>query len=109
MTDKEKLRGMLSIDCYGMDTIEAILICFLEAYGDSISIRRIYDLMETLTSYLGYRIDNLESARFVANERARYIKNYLEGKTWLTEEAARKNLQPQIDNAQAIIDACKLN
>jgi hypothetical protein len=25
---------------------------------------------------------------------------------WLTEEAAKANVQPQINNAQAILDAC---
>ena len=105
MTDREKLLDMLNE--YQMDSFEAILNCFLMMYGDSISIRRIHRLTKTLNDYLGHRIDGLESARFVANERAGYIKKYLEGKMWPTEEVARQYLQPQIDNAQAIIDACK--
>ena len=106
MTDREKLLDMLN--GYQMDSIEAILNSFLMMYGDNISIRRIHGLTKTLNDYFGYRIDGLESARFVANERARYIKQYLEGKMWKDEETAKLYLQPQIDNAQAIIDACKL-
>ena len=43
---------------------------------------------------------------FVANERAVYLKSYLSGSMWPTEELVKEHLQPQIDNAQAIIDAC---
>lgn len=106
MTDREKL--LLILDTYKhTDSIGGILNCFLSVYGDDISVRTIYSLAKDLNGYLGYRIDGLESARFVANERAGYIKKYLEGKMWATEELARQYLQPQIDNAQAIIDACK--
>lgn len=105
MTDREKLLHLL--DVYKMDSISAILNCFLDAYGDDINIRTIHRMAENLNDYIGYRVDKLESARFVANERAGYIKKYLEGKMWKDEETAKKYLQPQIENAQAIIDACK--
>jgi hypothetical protein len=104
MTDREKLLGLL--DNYRMDSIEAILNCFLGVYGDDIDIRRMHELMKTVDQHLEYKIDQLGKARFVANERAGYIKKYLEGKMWPNEELARQYLQPQIDNAQAIIDAC---
>ena len=104
MTDREKLLSLL--DVYKMDSIEAILNCFLDVYGDDINIRRILGLMKTVSCHLEYKVDKLETARFVGNERAGYIKRYLEGKMWPNEELARQYLQPQIDNAQAIIDAC---
>jgi hypothetical protein len=106
MTDREKL--LLILDAYkNMDSIGAILNCFLDIYGDNINIRTLSRMLKELHGYLDYRIDKLETARFVANERAGYIKKYLEGKMWPTEELARQYLQPQIDNAQDIIDACK--
>lgn len=106
MTDREKLLFML--DVYkNVDSIGGILNCFLDLYGDDISIRTISRMSKELNGYLDYRINNLERARFIANERAGYIKKYLEGKMWPNEELARQYLQPQIDNAQAIIDACK--
>ena len=105
MTDREKLLGILDVYRH-TDSISGILNCFLDLYGEDINIRTISRMSKELNSYLDYRINNLERARFVANERAGYIKKYLEGKMWPTEELARQYLQPQIDNAQAIIDAC---
>ena len=105
MTDREKLLHILNT--YKIDSIKAILNCYLEAYYNDISARQIGDLMNDLSRYLAYKVSDLEKVKFVANERARYLKSYLNGDMWLTEEAARENIQPQIDNAQAIIDACK--
>ena len=104
MTDKEKLLGLLN--GFQMDSIEAILNCFLNVYGDDLSVMTIHSMAKTLNNYLGNRVDELERLRFIANERAGYIKKYLEGKMWPDEETAKFYLQPQIDNAQAIIDAC---
>lgn len=105
MTDKEKLLHILKT--YKVDSMKAILNCYLETYYHDISTRQISDLMNDLNRYLAYKVIDLETLRSVANERARYLKSYLNGDMWLTEEAARENVQPQIDNAQAIIDACK--
>ena len=105
MTDREKLLHILKT--YKMDSIREILNFYLEAYYHDISARQISDLMNDLNRYLAYKVIDLEQVRFVANERAMYLKSYLNGDMWLTEEAARENIQPQIDNAQAIIDACK--
>ena len=104
MTDKEKLLGLLN--GYRMDSIEEILNCFLTVYGNDIDIRSIHGLMKIVDRHLEDKVDKLGRVQFVANERAGYIKKYLEGKMWPNEELARQYLQPQIDNAQAIIDAC---
>ena len=108
MTDRERLLGLINgCNEFGMDSIENILKYFLDVYHNNISIKTIYSLIKSLNVHLEDKINNLERTRFVANERARYIKHYLEGKMWPTEELAKQYLQPQIDNAQAIIDACK--
>jgi len=104
MTDREKLLRLLN-ECR-IESIEEILNCFLVLYGDDIDIRDIYGLVKIVGSHLEDKVDKLGRARFVANERAGYIKKYLEGKMWPNEELAKQYLQPQIDNAQAIIDAC---
>lgn len=104
MTDREKLLRLL--DGFQVDSIDAILNCFLNVYGDELSIKTIRDMAKTLNNSLGNRVDELERLRFIANERAGYIKKYLEGKMWPDEETAKFYLQPQIDNAQAILDAC---
>lgn len=106
MTDKEKLFEILKVT--NNEPIEKILECYLYCYRREFSITRIKDFIDMLNQkYLYDKINELESARFVANERATWIKKYLEGKMWPNEEIAKLYLQPQIDNAQAIIDACK--
>lgn len=104
MTDREKLLKLF--DTYQMDYLETILNCFFMEYEDDFSAKRINDLIKDLTFRLKHKIEHLEQAQNVANEKARYIKSYLEGKMWKDEESAKANLQPQIKNAQAIIDAC---
>lgn len=107
MTDRERLLGLISgCNEFGMDSIENIFNYFLYVYHNDISITTMYSLIKTLNLHLEDKIEDLERARFVANERAGYIKKYLEGKMWKDEETAKMYLQPQIDNAQAIIDAC---
>ena len=105
MTDREKLLKLL--DTYQMDYLETILNCFFMEYEDEFSARRINDLIKDLTFRLKHKIEHLERAQCVAGEKASYIKTYLDGKMWKDEESAKANLQPQIDNAQDIIDACK--
>ena len=96
---------MLINNC-GIDTIDGLLIAYLNTYRKDFSTTRLFKLIEDLNSYLGYRIGCLETVKYIANERATYLKNYLSGDMWLTEEEVKENIQPQIDIAQAIIDAC---
>ena len=106
MKDRERLLEILNN--YRADCLETILEIFFDEYGDIISARRISGMIDMLNHLLKERAEQLENTQRIAYERANYIKTYLSGDMWATEEAARANLQPQIDNAQAIIDACKL-
>lgn len=105
MNEKEKM--LMLINAYGIDSIEGLLFSYLNTYRKDVSTTRLFKLITDLNNYLGTRINNLEAIKYVANERAANLKFYLEGKMWKDEESAKKNLQPQIENAQAIIDACK--
>lgn len=105
MTDRERLQFV--IDNCRSQSIEGIFQCFLDNFENDLSIRTINELHKQIGHCLDHKIDKLDRVRFVANERATYLKTYLEGKMWKDEESAKKNLQPQIENAQAIIDACK--
>ena len=104
MTDREKLLKLF--DTYQIDYLETILNCFFMEYEEEFSARRLNDLIKDLTFRLKHKIEYLEAAHNIASERAGYIKSYLEGSMWKDEEAAKANLQPQIENAQAIIEAC---
>lgn len=105
MKDREKLLVVLDT-CRG-DYLETILSNFFEIYGDSISASRVSGLIDMLNHILKMKTEQLENTQRISYERASYLRAYLSGDMWTTEESARANLQPQIDNAQAIIDACK--
>ena len=107
MTDRDRLLKILND--YPNASIETALNLFFEDYGHTVSASRVNWMISNLNNCLDYKINKLEHVQYVACERANYIKTYLNGDMWATEEAARANLQPQIDNAQAIIDACKSN
>ena len=104
MTTREMLEYILNI-C-DSDNVETIFRLFLDRFENNLSINTINELRKQICNTLDNKIEALDQARFVAKERAGYIKLYLEGKLWKDEESAKANLQPQIDNAQDIIDAC---
>lgn len=106
MTDTERLRRILDDGCCAR-YIESILRVFLREYGDDISASRVSHMIDMLNHSLAEKTERLENAQQIAVERANCIKIYLSGDMWSSEEAARANLQPQIENAQAIIDVCK--
>lgn len=105
MTDREKIQFILDRCSY--QSIEEICQCFLNIFGNDLSIRTVNGLHKQISNCLERKIDNFDRAKSIAIERATYLKTYLEGKMWKDEESAKKNVQPQIENAQAIIDACK--
>ena len=104
MTDGERLVNLIN-GCK-LDSMKEILNLYFVTYYKDYSARHIHELIKDLNMFLEWKVKELDEARFVAHERATYLKRYLSGDMWLTEEAAKENLQPQIDNAQAIIDAC---
>ena len=104
MTTREMLEHILNI-C-DSDNIETIFSLFLDRFQDNLSINTINSLRKEICFTLDNKIENLERARCISKENAWFIKTYLEGNMWKDEESAKANLQPQIENAQAIIDVC---
>ena len=105
MTDREKLLAVLDKNDH-LNSIEDILNWYLHICYDDISAKQLSEMMRIVNDRLGMKVRELNRMRYIAKERATYLKSYLSGDMWLTEEAAKANIQPQIDNAQAIIDAC---
>ena len=62
-TDRERLLKLF--DRYKLDSIEAILNCFLDVYKDDISARRIYGLTKDLNNCLGHRIQKLDDLKII--------------------------------------------
>lgn len=106
MTDREKLLGIINGNDK-LNFIEDILKQYLYAYYDNISSLQLSEMMADINNTLREKVRGFNKMKCVAEERAFYLKTYLSGEMWLTEEAAKANIQPQIDNAQAIMDACK--
>lgn len=105
MTDREKIQFILDNSSY--QSIEEIFQCFLNTFGNDLSIKTVNELHKQINNCLERKIYSFDRAKSIAIERATYLKIYLEGKMWKDEESAKKNVQPQIENAQAIIDAYK--
>ena len=109
-TDKEKLLKLLNdlneSPCIST-SLEYILGAYIEEYEDDFSALRLFGIITDLECYLKIKLTKLDQAIFVANERATYLKRYLDGSMWKDEELAKKYVQPQIENAQDIINACK--
>ena len=104
MNDKERMQHIL--DTCDYVSIESIFYHYLLTYVDELSINTIKELHNQTNNVLQTKIEDMNRANYVATERATYIKTYLEGKMWKDEESAKANVQPQIENAQAIIDVC---
>lgn len=104
MTDKERLLGILEL-CDEEDIV-TIIIQYLDIYWERLENYKLMELITYINSIVRIKLENFDILKNVAKERAFYLKTYLEGNMWETEENAKKNVQPQIDNAQRIIDVC---
>ena len=103
MTDKEKLEAMLQ---YSTDNFEDIVSQYLRLFIADFSPSRLRNLIKTFDVFLDTKIHSYEIAVGNSSEKAHYLKAYLEGKMWNSEEAARANVNSQIINAKSIISFC---
>lgn len=106
MTDKERLQTIISKD-HCPDSLVDILCKYLFNYYNDVSIIQVSKIISIMNSCMANKVKSFQELQFVARERATYLEAYLSGKMWKTEEAARMAVEPQIKNAQAILDACK--
>jgi hypothetical protein len=105
MTDREKLLYFLVAN--GSTTsITDIFRQFLSRYGDDLSLSTVNTLSKQIGELLDYKVTAASNALYVAKEHGGYLRKYLDGSMWGDEELAKKHREPQIENAQAIIDAC---
>lgn len=105
MTDREKFERVLKL-CPS-ENISTLFQYFLDMYAEELSFYTIKTLHKMINNSLEHRLEQTERALFVANERAVYLRNYLDGSMWADEELERLYRQPQVENAQAILDAVK--
>ena len=106
MTEKQRLLNILSR--FGDDiSVESVIYTFLREADKDYSDLRLNRFIIGLTEILYEKQLQCERVTRVSLERATYLKNYLDGKLYKDEETARKCVDIQIANAQAIIDVCR--
>lgn len=104
MTDKQKLMDWL-YHCSDTATFEDIVHSYMQIYGRDFTASRICRFMERLNRSEIDKIAEIERGVRVAHERATYLKCYLEGKMYESEDVARQCVGLQIENAKAILDS----
>ena len=104
VTDKQKLSEWLNL-CKETASFEDIVYSYMTVYSCDFSTRRINDFQQSINKHLSAKIDEVERAARIAHERATYLKCYLEGKMYASEEVARECVDLQIENAKAILES----
>ena len=104
MTDKQKLLDWI-YHCSDSATLEDIVHSYMKVYGRDFSASRICNFIERLNRSELDKIAELERANRIAHERAIYLKCYLEGNMYESEEVARECVGLQIENAKAILES----
>lgn len=107
-SDRDRLSSIINTHTRSDISLEHIVYHFIDSYYDEFSAERLNDMILTLnTTFLKRKIEVAESAIAIASERAMYLKKYLDGDMYTTEDAARKAVHLQSKNAEEIIKACK--
>ena len=102
MTDKQKLTEWL-YHCSDSATLEDIVFSYMRVYGHDFSASRICNFIERLNRSEIDKIAEMEQSLRIAHENATYLKCYLEGKMYTSEEVARECVGLQIENAERIL------
>ena len=106
MSEKQRLLNILSR--FGDDiSVESVIYTFMREADKDYSDLRLNRFIMGLTDILYDKQLGCERVARVSLEKATYLKNYLDGKLYKDEEIARKYVDIQKENAQAIIDVCK--
>lgn len=104
MTDKQKLIDWI-YHCSDTATLEDIVHSYMKVYGCDFSASRICNFIERLNRSEIDKIAEMERGIRIAHERATYLKCYLEGNMYASEEVAKQCVGLQIENAKAILES----
>lgn len=102
--DFDRFNNLLnSTNC---DTFETIIAEYINRFGDTISADQCCQVIESLSKILYPKIARLNFVKRTAKEHATYIKKYLAGEMYTSEDAFIEYRDVQQRNAQTIIDVC---
>lgn len=102
MTDKQKLIDWL-YHCSDTATLEDIVHSYMKVYSRDFSASRICNFIERLNRSEIDKIAEMERGIRTSRECATYLKCYLEGNMYASEEIARECVGLQIKNAERIL------
>ena len=105
MNGKDMLIQFLNSDRY--ENLFQAIGEFFELYHAEFYASDMASFISHMQMIMAGIVLDMECATETCYEKGIYLRDYLEGKTWATEEDAKRNLQPQIDNARMIVDVCK--
>lgn len=108
-TPLEKLKETIeSLNEYQQDlSFVDILLLHIKCYPKDFHACEMSRIIRELEFELYCKIGRLMGIADFAYERATWLKTYLEGKMFTSEEAAREHLPMQVTNANDIIEKCK--
>lgn len=106
MTDKQKLIDWI-YHCSDTATLEDIVHSYMKVYSCDFSARRICNFIERLNRSEIDKIAEMERGIRIAHENATYLKCYLEGNMYASEEVARQCVGMQIENAERILKSTR--
>ena len=104
MTEKQKLIEWIN-RCEDTATIEDIINTYLMVHEKDFPATRLNELRRIIDYRLMDVVHDLERGVRIAHERATYLKCYLEGNMYASEEVARECVGLQIENAKAILES----
>lgn len=104
MTEKQTLLEILE-RCGDNVAVESVIYQFLQRRGNKYSALRLNRWISDLNNILYDKQLDYERVARISLERANYLKDYLQGKMYKDEEAAKAHIGKQIENATAIIEA----
>lgn len=85
----------------------AILVAHINRNPADFDAGELLSIITRLQNIATRKVADLELIADVAEERATYLKKYLSGELYTTEEAAREHLPLQLGHANDILLECK--
>lgn len=86
---------------------DTILFEHIHRFPTDFNASYILHIIQTLSRALVLKVADLELIADVAEERATYLKKYLSGELYTSEEAAKAHLPIQLGHANDILLECR--
>jgi hypothetical protein len=94
---RNKLHAVLSN--LTVTSLKDFVTLYMNSYEDNVSTKELMEIIEYLINrHLSPRTSNITLAIKIASEKVKYLSDYMNGRMYTTEDAARENFDIQLDN-----------